>query len=161
MPVAPPIKPWDKLAGEDDAAYARFLTYRNLGMARNVPAAYQIYCETEAGVDPEKCRDKKPSGVWKQNSQDFNWVARARAWDVDVLLTHGQDAVLTFVTCIKEMALILLRSLAKLDGPRNWKEAVETLSVLSDLIPPETLAAMHTHAAECAAALQGDSQRAE
>jgi hypothetical protein len=142
-------KPWDQCEGESDAAYARFLIYRNLGPSRSLDLAYRTVQEGQDGA-PEGAERRAP-GRWHNDSRTFAWVERARAWDIAMLAEHGQDAVLAFVGCLKQAAVKVLRSLDRLDGPADWKTAMESLNVLSSLIPAETIKAMQPHASDGAA----------
>jgi hypothetical protein len=140
------VKPWDQREGEPEAAYVRFLIYRNLGPARSLDLAYRTFQEGQEGA-PESVERRAP-GQWYGDSRTFAWVERARAWDIAMLAEHGQDAVMVFVGCLKQAAVKVLRSLDRLDGPADWKSAMESLNVLSSLIPAETIKAMQPHAGD-------------
>jgi len=70
-------KPWERREDETSKAYAGFVAYLQLGPQRSLVAAHRgIYGDPKQGPK----RDEAPS-FFKQWSVDFDWVARARAFD--------------------------------------------------------------------------------
>ena len=65
-------KPWLRQPREPQAAYARFIAYRDLGTSRSLAAAAPL-CGLSLG------RLKQLSGGWR-------WSRRAQAWDRDQFL---------------------------------------------------------------------------
>jgi hypothetical protein len=78
-------QPWDQQEGEPDIAFGHFLTYLYAGPERRL-----------AGVKKGKKR-QMPSGYIGTLSAQWHWPARARAWDISQMRTHGHDVVLSFV----------------------------------------------------------------
>jgi hypothetical protein len=140
-------RPWERQDGEPEAAYFRFLCYRNLGPGRSLAKAAELYTRQCGGRGAAKKGTRKATspGRWHVESSRWDWVARARAWDCHVLAEHGIDAVLLFVDAVRNAALKVREALDWLDGPANWKEAMETLRLLGTLIPPETVAGVLAH----------------
>lgn len=135
----PTKQPWEPLEGEPNAAYVRFLMYRNLGPARSVDAAYTV-------SKGNKRRARAP-GAWREDSVKFRWVERAQAWDVFTLTEHGQRAVVNFVSAIEQFSLKVLETLAQPNvKPRSWDAAIEAMVILGQVIPPETAAAVISYA---------------
>lgn len=129
------LKPWEQQEGEPSESYARFLVYRNLGMARTQRKAYAAANGRQAG----KC----PSGKWQDDSARWNWVERAAAWDIAQLVHTVPAATTAIFKVIDETARACLADLE--DGklkPRNFRELLETVSFLASLISPEVISAI-------------------
>lgn len=75
-------KPWDRMEGESDKAFAAFNVYKNLTPSERSKSrvSYEIY-DKKRGMS--WASDKKPHGRVNKWSVDFNWVERAGAWDVE------------------------------------------------------------------------------
>jgi hypothetical protein len=142
-----PARPWDRQDGEPEAAYFRFLCYRNLGPGRSLAKAAALYTRQPAGPGEARKGTRKATspGRWHLESSRWAWVSRARAWDCHVLAEHGIDAVLLFVDAVRDAALKVTEALDRLEGPGSWKKATETLRLLGTLIPAETVAAVIAH----------------
>jgi hypothetical protein len=126
---------WDQLDDEPDAAYVRFLAYRNLGPARSVNAAH-------ASITTDKTAKIGPSlSQWRADSSRFAWVSRANAWDIHVFKTTGVQAAITYGAAIKALADRVLNLLAKLEKA-DLKTLLKAIHVLSDLLPPDTIYAL-------------------
>lgn len=137
-------KPWEQLPEEPDAAYTHFLIYRNLGPARSLDAAYRVF----KGATKRGKRLQAPSG-WGRESAQYDWVSRAAAWDVDVLVEHGRDTVVAFVESLRAIAFKSLRVLEdERIKPKSWAAALEAVSLLGGFIPSETVQQIQSDARE-------------
>jgi hypothetical protein len=131
--------PWDQQPDEPDAAYARFLLYRNLGPSRSIDAAYRLLHPTKNG---EKGR-RNAHGSWHQEGQAFRWTERASAWDIHYLQTAGSIAIARFIALLSELAVRALRALEESDArPETWQDVLDTVQTLGQYLPPETLLAV-------------------
>lgn len=139
------MNPWDQQADESAAAYRRFLVYRDLGPARSLSAAYQL---AQPGRKKATKGNKKQrvSGQWTSDCARYDWVARARAWDVAQLADRGQNAVVGFVAALEAYTLKVVEGLQSAARPRSWQQLTDALHVLSQLIPAETIQALHADA---------------
>jgi hypothetical protein len=64
-------KDWERRPDESTKAYEGFAIYRDLGTRRSIEAAWKLYIK----------QDKKTAGYFGQWAADFDWVARAAAYD--------------------------------------------------------------------------------
>jgi len=135
--------PWDPQSDEPVAAYARFLAYRNLGPGRSVEAAYQQYTGRKAAKGSKR---QRVPGQWTADCAGNHWVERAQAWDLHQMAAQGQLAVVGFVHGLEAYTHKVLEALRLTKGPTTWDEITEALNVLSNVIPAETIAALHAHA---------------
>lgn len=136
-------RPWEQLPGEPDAAYARFLHYRDLGPTRTIDDAFRVYEAKRTHTNPVKPRT--PS-QWQKDSMRWRWVRRARAWDLFVLLSAGSDATeayLRVITIFARNALDALQS-GTLMRPMTFDDAVKAIDLLSKVISKEALDACFT-----------------
>jgi hypothetical protein len=137
-------EPWDQLESEPAASYARFLLYRGLlPGARSLGAAYQL--TARKGKNGVK---KRAPGPWYADSAKYRWEERAHAWDIHVLTTSGEKAVVRMTALVCEVVERALSS--KLPAhPQSWSELLETVRVLSTVIPAEAASLLQRrHAAE-------------
>jgi hypothetical protein len=81
-------KPWIRRPDEPEQAYVGFLFNRNLGPNRSLSRAYRRYV-TETGLAPKGTEPEQAPGQWRQFSVQFDWVHRAREWDIWRLQTYG------------------------------------------------------------------------
>jgi hypothetical protein len=132
-------KPWEQLDNESNAAYARFLAYRNLGPLRTLQKAY----ETHQACQPAKNRNKSqaPTGAWTDDSTAYNWKERATAWDVANLLQEGEQAATLYVGAMRKHARKVYESLDQLE-PERYDDAIKGLELLAKLFPPDVLASL-------------------
>lgn len=65
------VKAWERRPDETTKAYAGFAAYRDLGVKRSIESAWKQYANT----------DKKMSGYFGLWAAEFDWVARAAAYD--------------------------------------------------------------------------------
>jgi hypothetical protein len=134
---------WNRRPDEPDAAYVRFLIYRNLGPVRSLEAAYRKFMEDLGEIDAAKsCESLPVSGQWFKDSRSFDWVRRARAWDIAVFSEVGREAVIALGHYTRALAIKGLEALANSSGPENWKAHLETLHALCTIIPPEIISAL-------------------
>lgn len=123
---------WEQQEGEPNEAYARFLVYRNLGVSRSLDAAHAI---------ATKSKKKQASGQWTDDSAKWNWVERASAWDIDVLAEVGRGVVVKFVSALNLSFDAMISQLASGKiKPRTWSQVLESITVLGNFIPQETVA---------------------
>lgn len=64
---------WDQIPGESDQEFAKFLTYKDLGIQRTVQDAYCIGTQKPLGTPATK--------FWKNLSNKHRWKERAEAYD--------------------------------------------------------------------------------
>jgi hypothetical protein len=69
---------YTQLDGESARAFAAFSTYRDSGALRSLAAAWQKH-NGDLGKAPTKC-----PGCWKRWSVQWQWVERARQFDIKV-----------------------------------------------------------------------------
>jgi hypothetical protein len=147
---------WEQQEGESAADYARFLIYRNLGPARTIDAAYEIYQRdnqpepnsSEKGLSkPLKVSEstsKRAGGWWKDTYFKHNWRKRAEAWDIHNLTLQGKEFVQSFYQAITGLSLLTSQSI--LEGkikPDNWADLLNGLTTLGNFISPEALTAFY------------------
>src|SRR5262249_7646641 len=125
--------PWDRRPDETEPAYVRFLIFLSLGPARTLDGAYQIFHE-RLGEKPARAQ---ASGQWSRDSRRFGWVQRARAWDLEMFTAHGQETALRYYSALNAAALKLLEGVADLGPPESWKEALELMQLLGNLLHPD------------------------
>src|SRR5262249_5670477 len=83
MSERPANKPWDQRPDEPDPAFVRFLIYRDLGPGRSLIQAYLAFLRLLDG-STEGVERRSIPGQWYRDSRQWEWVRRARAWDVEV-----------------------------------------------------------------------------
>lgn len=127
-------EPWDQQSGEPDAAYARFLRYRNMGPGRSLDAAF-------AASLPAAKRHKPPplSGQWIDDSARWKWVERTAKWDVHVLLTAGRDAAAAYMIALRAFAEKTLAVVLKVKPTDDFDQAMRAVDLLSKLITHEAV----------------------
>jgi hypothetical protein len=132
-------RPWDQRETESTAAYARFLTYRNLGPTRSLDAAYQIY----SGVPVGAKKPKRRPGSWQRECRDLDWTARAEAWDVSMLSESSARVVVTVIRALEAASVRVLEGLLEPGSkPKGWSELLEGLMRLVPYVPPEMVKAV-------------------
>lgn len=135
---------WERQEDESDAAYTRFLIYRNLGPSRSLDAAYRA----SLGDAAKRRKPPRVSGQWQDDSAQFHWPERAAAWDIYTLTAVGMQAVVKWVNALDqaiEQTLIHLKASTR--KPRTWKEMIDAVVALGNFIPSETVAEIR-HIAE-------------
>lgn len=136
---------WDRQPNESEAAYARFLAYRNLGPARSLDAAYRVTKGDESLQAP---------GSWAQESARFEWVRRASEWDIHNLLTQSERAATLYASAVERYAEKVLNSLGDVEF-KDGDSLTRAIDLLAKLFPGDSLAALVASRAE----RPGDSGR--
>jgi len=132
-------KPWDQLENEPDAAYARFLFYRNLGPMRSLDSAYQAY----RGKAANGRKRQQASGQWQDESAKYSWLQRARLYDIETLSQVGCEAVTSIVVVVREVAKKLKTALEDPElKPKDWESVLKTIDALSKCLPAEAVSAI-------------------
>jgi hypothetical protein len=138
--------PWEQQPGETAAQYAHFCTYRDPGIERTLDAAYRLWHQQHGSGKPAVggIKGHLVSGQWRRECQQRQWVARARAWDVELFSTEARDVALMSIRYLRSLALRGLVTLEKGDRPgsKTWKGHLETVATILDRIPHETIAAL-------------------
>ena len=62
---------WQRQPNEPSRWYERFETYRLLGSTRSIEHAFRICTNSR----------RRPGAAWYKTANDWNWTARAEAWD--------------------------------------------------------------------------------
>lgn len=113
-----PLQPWEQMPGEPHLWYRRFFYFLSIGPARTLRRAYEVAQLREIGVNGEPIlRGASPSSAWRKAQADWNWVARAAAFDeaqvVDWAERHkGYIDVLTYESV--EVAISVRRKIDEL-----------------------------------------------
>lgn len=151
---------WEQLTDEPDAAYARFLVYRNMGVARSLDAAYRLTNPlTESASKRVKTRrvktatpdTRRANGQWAKDCRDYHWDERAKQWDIETLNDVGKAVVVKYVNALDLAIARILQALANEKmQPRGWAQVIETLTILGNFIPQETVAAVRQNPADAA-----------
>ena len=129
-------KPWDQQPDESNAAYARFLAYRNLGPTRSIEKAYQETIRNGT-------KQTKSNHQWKADSTRHNWRDRATAWDVDRLLSQGERTATLYMAAVEKYVERLYTSLAEQEiAPDDFDSLTKSIELLHKLLPGETIAAI-------------------
>lgn len=136
-----PAQIWDQIQGEPDAAYTRFLAYRNLGPSRNLVRAWYAL-EPEHKVADGSKRVQSP-GQWRRDSHDFHWKDRADKWDIWKLLDAGDRVELAITDFINRATLWGIESIEDAERPKTWRDILTFLEGLSKYAP-QVIAARST-----------------
>src|SRR5262245_34395431 len=133
-------QPWDQLPGEPEAAFARFLLYRNMGVGRSLNAAYRKYLALSGEV--VKGTEKHP-GNWQQHSLQFDWVNRALKWDIANLQTVGRRTAAAVAAYLEWASLKAIEGLADFKPTiTTWQDALRVAEALMQIVSPETIQAL-------------------
>lgn len=76
-------KPWDQQEKEPDEYYRKFLIFRDLGSERTLLNAQTL-------EEPNRTRPEA-SSAWKRMSSNWNWLARADAYDLSIQKTASKE----------------------------------------------------------------------
>lgn len=113
-------QPWDRLEGEPEAAYTKFMEYLNLGIGRSLARV------TKGGK-------KRASGYIQGLSTKWNWTDRAMAWDRYKIVSHGEEITLMFISSLRTLTKNLL---TRIENPRlSAKQAGSILEIIKVLSP--------------------------
>lgn len=131
---------WDQLENESNAAYARFLAYRNLGPGRTLQRAY----ESHKATLPAKKRNKTKTFTqqWANDSTQFRWVERATAWDVENMLQQGERTATLYMQFMERYLQKLYAALDNVE-PEKFDEVTKGFATLGQFFTPEVLAQLH------------------
>jgi hypothetical protein len=129
---------WDQLPGESDAAYARFLVYRNLGPARSLDKAYTAQHDDKASKGVKR---RQVSGQWYRDSVEHEWRRRAERWDISNMREHGRSATINFIAAVSRLSE---KTAAGLDSVnvKSWSDAVSAINALGSLISADAISAI-------------------
>jgi hypothetical protein len=133
--AAAPVNAWDKLGEESGTAYAAFLVYRDLGIARNLNAAYTTHIRaqeqnrtgdadqgasrTESGAAGPNSGPPRVSGCWRDWAVKFSWRERAEAYDqhfASIRLSESERVTKSFAVEFAGARELLLVGLLKLQS---------------------------------------------
>jgi hypothetical protein len=121
--------PWDQLPDESDAAYCRFLVYRNLGPSRTLVRAYRAYLR---GFELGQGGQKGPPGSYREEAVRFRWRERSEAWDVANLRRYGNKLAVLYVAGLEQVAAKFLRAARKYKpGDKAWPQVLDTMVQLA------------------------------
>ncbi len=141
---------WEQREGESNAAYARFLMYRNLGPTRSIDAAYRQHQSGRAKATKSRKKPYVP-GQWIDDAARFDWVERASAWDIAILNDVGRAVVVKFIHALERSYDKLLAALNdERVKPRTWEQVIESLTILGAFVPQETIADIKQSSADAA-----------
>jgi hypothetical protein len=127
---------WDQLPNEPDAAYNRFLVYRNLGPSRSLQSAWDAQKVSNRG------KSGRVSGQWQKDSADYQWVERANAWDGYQLQQAGAATVHNWINILSGIAGKTLEAINEGVKPDNWSGVIQSAQVLGAHISPEAVNAL-------------------
>lgn len=132
-------EPWDKLSGESDDAYSRFLIYRNLGPKRSFRKAYLHYLQVYDGYTGGIKRLHLP-GQWTRDTLEHFWVDRAAAWDVRNLSAYGNKLAALHVRSITVIAEKNAKYATRLNpGDDGWPDLMASVKVVAGFLTPEVV----------------------
>jgi hypothetical protein len=130
-------KLWEQLDNESNAAYARFLAYRNLGPTRTIDKAYQ------AATRENKRKSNTATSQWYNDSMSHHWNDRATAWDIDNLLGQGERAATLYMGIVEKYVERLYTFLDEQSvNPDDFDSVTKSIELLHKLLPGETIAAI-------------------
>lgn len=109
-------KEWEQQEGEPNSKYYEFTFYRDLSTSeRSLNNAYANYLLSDSKHKGTKSVTTRP-GAWDAHSGEWNWVARAQAYDVykaDLRSKRRLEAELERMASIKDSTLELVDIVAK------------------------------------------------
>jgi hypothetical protein len=153
MATKKPRHPWERRKCEPDAAYAHFLLYRNLGLARSIGKAYSAYKATSEvyaiAIGEEAAKGgkrRRAPGNWWGEAATHEWEGRAVAWDVAMLASTGRKAIAAFCALLEQASVRCLAAVVNGEiAPNDWTKLIETIHALGSLIPSDLIrdAALH------------------
>jgi hypothetical protein len=133
--------PWDQRPGEPPEAYARFLCYRNLGPGRSLPLARKAHATVQAGTNRKE--PEGAGGQWNDDSAEYDWVARATAWDIHTLREQGGELSRLWLAIMVTAARKAAETLADPDcRPSGFSGALAVLDRLAPYMTPDVLRAL-------------------
>lgn len=124
---------WDRRDGEPAEAYARFLTYRNLGPGRTLALAAQLHTGGSK-------RKKTLAGHWCGESSKHDWIERATAWDIDRLTKQGDELCRYWIGILVSVARKAAERLADPRcKPTTFAQCINVIEKLSPFLTPDVL----------------------
>ncbi len=130
---------WDKLPGESDEAYARFLIYRNVGPRRSLKRAYlhylRVYDEFTGGT-----KRLHVPGSWHADCASNFWCDRAVAWDIRNLSAYGARVAVLHVRAVAILAEKNARHAVKLaPGDDGFSDLLASMRTVAEFLTPEVV----------------------
>jgi hypothetical protein len=130
-------QPWDQMPAEDNAAYARFLVYRNLGLKRSLKRAYAKTLR-DANLFNGDHRKLNLPASWRMDSNAYRWVARSSAWDLRNLALYGSRVAVLHVRAVEIVAKKAAAAAKRLNvGDDGWRDVLESLRFVGQFLTPE------------------------
>lgn len=125
-------RPWERQYGETEPAFIAFLFYRNLGPSRSIDRAYrQFLADSDAAEDVPR-RTHAP-GNWGEYSVKYEWVHRAREWDVWRLRTYGHRVATLYTWNLERALERQAEAVERFDiGDDGWESVLATFDTLGD-----------------------------
>lgn len=129
--------PWDKVPGETDESYTRFLLYRNIGPTRSLRRAYFLYLREYDGFRGVM-KGVRPPGSWQEECRDNFWPERAAAWDVRNLTAYGSKVAALHAEAVAVVARKNLRYAGAMKpGDDGWLDLMASMKVVAAFLSPE------------------------
>ena len=127
--------PWDQRPDEPPEAYARFLTYRNLGPGRSLALANNVHVGAA-----KRRKSPNPSGQWQDDSVEYDWIKRAIAWDVHHLKDQGHELARMWMAVLLSAVTKAAQRLADPDcQPKDFTQALAVVDKLSPYLTPDVV----------------------
>lgn len=134
---------WDQRANESAREYVWFLGYLALGPTRTVSAYVSVHRAVVAKGDRGGRVKRARNRHIEEASMMHHWKKRAGAYDLSLLRGELQTSGALVVAAIREYAAQYLAILKTTTvKPKTWDEIISGVQVLSQLFPPETIAAI-------------------
>lgn len=155
-------KVWEIQDWESGSAYGRFAVYLGIGPLRTADLAFDTLAKSamdkafkdheddlvKAQQEAEKAA-RRPMNAnrsqWRSECLLNRWEERASRFDAAQLILSAELVVSDYAKILARISHKLLKALEHLE-PADWRQAMETLNVLGQTIPPETFAAALDHA---------------
>src|SRR5262245_56164999 len=119
-------QPWDRQEGEPENCYTWFCCYLSLHpRERSVNAGYRAWM-TELRDTYASSRLKGASPEWRKAARDWNWTARALAFDKHNYQAAGVAAI---VNTGRYLSKLVDKALSKIDdaeGPVTWDDVLKS-----------------------------------
>jgi len=128
-------RPWDRQPDEPLEAYARFLSYRNLGPGRSLPRAQRCHAGGRQGKNWQRA-----CGAWNNESAKFDWPSRAAAWDVAQLSTHGEALATAWISILVNAVTKAAQTLCDPKcAPRTFRDVLAVIGAVGQYLTPEII----------------------
>lgn len=124
--------PWDRRSDEPALWFERFERFLWLGAGRTIEEAWRQTAKNRGG--------KRPSKAWYQRSQQYEWWARAAAWDIEqqeqrrrAFEEAAREDKLERIRLLREYRNKLERALrALMPETAEWKDVTAGLKMVTD-----------------------------